>query len=75
MVDCVAARDSVEAAHLARDALRALAALPERQRRYLELRVAGFSYREIAGLTGSSYTSVNKQLTRARARVKLAAAA
>jgi DNA-directed RNA polymerase specialized sigma24 family protein len=36
----------------ARRALRSLAELPARQRQDLSLRVAGFSYREIAELTG-----------------------
>jgi len=36
----------------ARRALRTLAALPDRQREYLSLLVAGFSYREIGEMTG-----------------------
>ena len=57
----------------ARRALRSLAALPERQRQDLSLRVAGFSYREIAQITGGrTYTNVNKHLAKARARIRLA---
>jgi DNA-directed RNA polymerase specialized sigma24 family protein len=43
----------------ARRALERLAELPPRQRRDLALRVAGFSYREIAKITGGrTYTNV-----------------
>ena len=57
----------------ARDALETLAMLPDRQRADLTLQVAGFSYKEIAELTGGrTYTNVNKHLTRARARIRLA---
>jgi RNA polymerase sigma factor (sigma-70 family) len=60
--------DTVEA----RRALERLADLPPRQRRDLALRVAGFSYREIAQLTGGrTYTNVNKHLRKARARIRL----
>ena len=61
--------DAVEA----RRALRRLAELPQRQRQDLTLRVAGYSYREIRQLTpGRTHTNVNKNLTRARARIRLA---
>ena len=61
--------DAVEA----RRALRRLAELPQRQRQDLILRVAGYSYREIRQLTpGRTHTNVNKTLTRARARIRLA---
>ncbi|MBX6751662.1 MAG: hypothetical protein IRY85_18720 [Micromonosporaceae bacterium] len=57
----------------ARAALRLLAELPERQREDLALLVAGFSYREIAEITGGrTFTNVNKHLAKARARVRLA---
>jgi len=47
-----------------------LAGLPERQREYLSLLVAGFSYREIAELSGGrTLTNVNKHLAKARDRV------
>ena len=54
----------------ARAALQALAALPERQRRYLTLRVAGHSYVEIQEHCGTSRTNVNKHLYRARRSLK-----
>jgi RNA polymerase sigma factor (sigma-70 family) len=61
--------DTIEA----RAALQFLAELPERERGDLALRVAGFSYREIAEMTGSrTLTNVSKQLAKARARVRLA---
>ena len=50
----------------ARAALQALAELPERQRRYLTLLVAGHSYQEIQEHCGVSRTNVNKHLYRAR---------
>ena len=50
----------------ARRALSVLARLPERQRRYLALRVAGYRYDEIADAAGVTYTNVNKHLARAR---------
>lgn len=74
MVETIAGRDTVEEAHAAREALRALASLPDKQRRYLALKVAGYSYREICALTGASYTNVNRHLTRARARLRKARA-
>lgn len=57
----------------AREALTILANLPERQRADLTLLVAGFSYREIAQMTGGrTHTNVNKRIAKARARVRLA---
>ncbi len=56
----------------AKRALQVLAQLPERQRRYLALKVAGYRYDEIVDLTGVTYTNVNKHLTRARASVRAA---
>jgi len=57
----------------AREALELLASLPDRQRADLILLVAGFSYVEIAELTGGrTYTNVNKHIAKARARVRLA---
>ena len=56
-----------------REALEILASLPDRERADLTLLVAGFSYVEIARLTGGrTYTNVNKHLAKARARVRLA---
>lgn len=57
----------------ARRALRALAALPERQRRYALLKTAGLSYREIAEAQDVTYTNVNKHLAKASRRLKAAA--
>ena len=67
--DSASLDDTIEA----RWALRVLAELPQRQRQDLSLHVAGFSYREIAEMTGSrTFTNVNKHLVKARARVRLA---
>jgi RNA polymerase sigma factor (sigma-70 family) len=68
IADRVTIDDTLEA----RRALERLAELPPRQRRDLALRVAGFTYREIAQLTGGrTYTNVNKHLRKARARIRL----
>ena len=67
----VAARVSLEDQLGARDALRTLAALRPRERRYLSLKIAGHSYREIQQICGGrSYNYVNKHLVRARARLR-----
>jgi DNA-directed RNA polymerase specialized sigma24 family protein len=67
----LAGRVTVEDQLEALEALRALAALPDRQRRDLSLRVAGFSYREIAAMTGgrtytnaASRTAINSSVHR-----------
>jgi len=57
--------DQLEDALEARRALRALAALPERQRRYLTRLASGHSSQEIARVEQASYTNVNKHLRRA----------
>jgi len=55
----------------ARRALRVLAGLPERQRSTLALKVAGFRYAEIQRLRGDvTYTNVNRQLVKARQRIR-----
>lgn len=55
----------------AREGLRALAQLPEPQRRDLALLIAGYSYRDIAQITGGrTYNNVNKHLVKARARIR-----
>jgi DNA-directed RNA polymerase specialized sigma24 family protein len=54
----------------AREGLATLAALPERQRRYLELLIAGYSYDEITELCDVTYTNVNKHLVRARSTLR-----
>lgn len=64
--------DTVEA----RRTLRVLAGLPERQRSTLALSVAGFRYAEIQRLRGEvTYTNVNKQLVKARRRIRALEAA
>jgi DNA-directed RNA polymerase specialized sigma24 family protein len=66
---------SLDDALEALDALRALAALPQRQRDDLTMKIAGYSYEEIRILTGGrSFTSVNKSLARARRRIRQAQA-
>lgn len=56
----------------ARRALRALRALPVRERQLVAWQAAGHSYEEIRELAGGvSYTSVNKHLARGRRRLRL----
>lgn len=50
----------------ARQALKAVADLPPRQRRALGLQAAGYSYDEIAELTGDTHRTVERQVMRAR---------
>jgi RNA polymerase sigma factor (sigma-70 family) len=52
------------------DALAAVAALPERKRTFLTLKLAGYSYDEIAEQLGVSWLTVNRQLVRARKAVR-----
>lgn len=59
-------RTELESASRAREALRALAELPNRQRNVLSRKVAGYSYDEIAEQTGDSWRTVERQLVRAR---------
>jgi RNA polymerase sigma factor (sigma-70 family) len=54
----------------AREALRALAELPERQAHLLARQAAGLSYDEIAAETGDSRRTVDRQLGRARAQIR-----
>jgi RNA polymerase sigma factor (sigma-70 family) len=70
LVDTVEGPTVVDESLEARRALRALASLPRRQRRYAVLRTAGFSYREIGQLTGATHTNVNKHLVRASRQLK-----
>lgn len=53
-----------------KEALDLLAGLKQQQRTVLALRVAGFSYEEIAELTGRTYTWVNRHATEGRARLR-----
>jgi DNA-directed RNA polymerase specialized sigma24 family protein len=64
------ARDTLDDTLAAREELRILASLPERQRRYLALKVSGYSYVEIRTTTGARHTNVNKHLCRARASIR-----
>lgn len=52
------------------EALNCLAVLPQRERDLLAGVVAGNSYQELVQREGSSYTAVNRHLTRARARLR-----
>jgi RNA polymerase sigma factor (sigma-70 family) len=54
------------------EALEALVGLPERKRTFLTLKVAGYSYDEIAAELGVSWLTVNRQLVRARGAVRAA---
>ncbi len=67
----LAFRDPVQDAtrERAREALDALAGLPERQRRLLCLKAAGYSYDEIATIEQITWRTVDRQLRRARARL------
>lgn len=66
----VADRRTLDASLEARRALRTLAALPERERRYLALLAAGYRYHEIVEHAGVTYTNVNKYLAKARRRIR-----
>ncbi len=64
--------EAIDNAVDAREGLRALAELPARQRDYLTLFVAGYTYREIAEMTGDrTFTNVHKHLARARTKIRL----
>src|SRR4051794_1430431 len=67
----VADQRSLDDAVEALEALRHLAALPERQRNDLALKIAGYSYKQIQARTpGRTTTSVDKSLANARARIR-----
>jgi DNA-directed RNA polymerase specialized sigma24 family protein len=51
-------------------ALQALAGLPWRQRTAVSLHAAGYRYGEIAELTGTTYTWVNRHISEGRARLR-----
>jgi RNA polymerase sigma factor (sigma-70 family) len=67
-------RCDLELALAAREALATLAALTANQRQALSLKAAGYSYDELAELTGKTYTWVNRHLTEGRARLRELAA-
>jgi RNA polymerase sigma factor (sigma-70 family) len=54
------------------DALAALAGVPDRKRTFLTLKVAGYSYDEIAEQLGTTWRTVNRQLVQARRDVRAA---
>ena len=65
------AEDRLDTQLEARRALRALRALPARERELVAWKAAGFSYAEICQLAGGvSYTHVNKRLVRGRRRLR-----
>ncbi|HYF24937.1 MAG TPA: sigma-70 family RNA polymerase sigma factor [Baekduia sp.] len=64
------AGDTLQDTVAAHDALRTLAALPAPQRQCLTLIVGGHSYADVTHLTGRSYSSVNRQLVKARRRLR-----
>jgi RNA polymerase sigma factor (sigma-70 family) len=58
-----------------RERLRLIRQLPERQQRLLWLQALGMSYDEIARYTGCSHRTVERQLLRARSRIRALGAA
>lgn len=72
LVDRFAAPEVLDDAVEARRALRALAGLRERQRRYVGLVIAGWSYAEIAEREGVTHSAVNRHLTKGRRRLRAA---
>jgi RNA polymerase sigma factor (sigma-70 family) len=63
-------RDAVADLVERRERLRCVGSLPARQQQALMLHAAGFSYEEIARRTGDSRRTVERQLSRARRRVR-----
>ena len=53
------------------EARRRLGLLSERERRYLSLQLLGFTYDEISRQTGASRRTVERQLLRAKRKVRL----
>jgi hypothetical protein len=70
----LAAEIGLEEQVRARAALRALTRLRPHERRYMELRVAGYRYRELHERCGTTYTHVNRCVTRANGRLRRLAA-
>jgi RNA polymerase sigma factor (sigma-70 family) len=58
-----------------RERLGLVASLPERQQRLVWLHALGLSYAEMASVTGSTVRTVERQLLRAKARLRALAAA
>lgn len=67
------APDVARLAHARLELAEVAAALRPRERRLLGLQAAGHSYAEIAALTGDTPRTVDRQLRRARERLRLAA--
>lgn len=67
--DEVPAPDLIEGLTESGARLGAVERLPDRQRRLVWLQGLGFSYAEMAGVTGDSRRTVERQLARARARL------
>src|SRR4051794_15755166 len=65
-----AAVDDVAELAERRQTLRSLDELPARQARILVLHGCGFTYAEIARMTGATYRTVDRQLRRARERLR-----
>jgi DNA-directed RNA polymerase specialized sigma24 family protein len=57
-----------------RERVELFAGLKPRERRDLLLLAGGFKYAEVAHLTGSTYTAVNRRITEGRARLRRPAA-
>lgn len=64
------ARTSPDLIREAHEALELLAALTPNQRVALSLQLAGYSYKELAELTGKTYTWVNRHVTEGRAALR-----
>lgn len=63
----------VELAMRARDAIIAVADLPERRRQLVSMILAGYAHDEISQLTNMSCRTINKQLTKARKSLRATA--
>jgi RNA polymerase sigma factor (sigma-70 family) len=72
--DCIPARrvPAPEELVIQRAALESIGELPERQQRMLWLRGLGLSYREIASHSGCTTRTVERQLLRARMKLRIA---
>jgi RNA polymerase sigma factor (sigma-70 family) len=71
--DAVATPELMDELAERRERLARIATLPERQQRVVWLQGLGFSYAEMAGRTGDSRRTVERQLTRARGALARAA--
>lgn len=68
--ELIEARTSLEVELEGRAAAEALAELRPREARYLSLLAAGYSYREIAEREGVTYRTVDRHISRSRARIR-----